>query len=257
MNDVNDSNVNDSNSENRDPISGAPGAHPVGVGVGGLAGGAAAGALAGTMFGPIGTLVGAAAGVIAGAAAGKGVAERIDPTVENEYWRNSYKDRPYVDATRDYDRDYASAYGLGLQARENSAGRTWDESEADLQKQWDSTRGESTLDWTQAKGAVQDSWDRADRTYNAYEQSDDYFRTRFDQAPFRTSEDSYDDYAPAYRYGTQQRYSAGNRSWDDNLENEFKEGWEKAKGNSKLTWERAKIAVKDAFGADEDFSRKR
>ena len=86
----------ESNDLNRDPITGAPGSHPVGVGVGGVAGGAAAGALAGTMFGPIGTLIGAAAGVVVGAAAGKGVAERIDPTGETEYWRDEYKNRPYV-----------------------------------------------------------------------------------------------------------------------------------------------------------------
>jgi hypothetical protein len=250
------SDIHESKSENRDPLTGAPGAHPVGVGVGGVAGGAAAGALAGSVLGPIGTLVGAAAGVIAGGAMGKGVAERIDPTAENEYWRNEYKERPYADASRDYDRDYATAYGLGLQARENSAGRTWDESEQDLRKQWDSARGDSTLEWAQAKGAVQDSWDRANRTYNAYEQGDDYFKTRFEQAPFRTKDDSFDDFGPAYRYGTQQRYAASDRSWDDTLENEFKEGWEAAKGNSRLTWERAKIAVKDAFGSDEDFGRK-
>ena len=41
---------------NRDPISGAPGAHPVGTGVGAIAGGAAAGAAVGTVAGPVGTL---------------------------------------------------------------------------------------------------------------------------------------------------------------------------------------------------------
>lgn len=80
---------------NRDPITGAPGSHPVGVGVGGIAGGAAAGALAGTVFGPLGTLIGAAVGVVAGAAAGKGVAERLDPTVESEYWRQEHQNRPH------------------------------------------------------------------------------------------------------------------------------------------------------------------
>lgn len=51
-------NVNDKreNSDlNRDPISGAPGSHPVGVGVGGV-GGAAAGAMIGAIGGPLGML---------------------------------------------------------------------------------------------------------------------------------------------------------------------------------------------------------
>jgi hypothetical protein len=50
---------------NLDPITGAPGAHPVGVGLGaaagGIAGGIAAGAAVGTVAaGPVGTVVGAA-----------------------------------------------------------------------------------------------------------------------------------------------------------------------------------------------------
>ena len=53
-------------SPNRDPITGAPGAHPIGTGVGALAGAVATGAAVGTVAGPIGTLARAAAGAIAG-----------------------------------------------------------------------------------------------------------------------------------------------------------------------------------------------
>ena len=42
---------------NRDPITDALGAHPVGTGVGALLGGAAAGAATGTVAGPVGTVV--------------------------------------------------------------------------------------------------------------------------------------------------------------------------------------------------------
>lgn len=65
---------------NRDPITGAPGAHPVGTAVGATAGGVAAGAAVGTVAGPVGTVIGAAVGAIAGGLAGKGVAEEVDPT---------------------------------------------------------------------------------------------------------------------------------------------------------------------------------
>ena len=68
-------------SAHRDPITGTPGAHPVGTGVGAVAGGVAAGAAAGTVVGPVGTVVGAAVGAVAGGLAGKGVAEKVDPTV--------------------------------------------------------------------------------------------------------------------------------------------------------------------------------
>ena len=67
-------------SANRDPITGTPGAHPVGTGVGAAAGGVAAGAAVGSVAGPVGTVVGAAVGAVAGGLAGKGVAEKIDPT---------------------------------------------------------------------------------------------------------------------------------------------------------------------------------
>lgn len=67
-------------SANLDPITGEPGAHPIGTGVGAVAGGMAAGAAVGTVAGPIGTAVGAAAGAVVGGLAGKGVAEKIDPT---------------------------------------------------------------------------------------------------------------------------------------------------------------------------------
>jgi hypothetical protein len=241
---------------NRDPISGAPGAHPVGVGVGGILGGAAAGAAAGTVLGPIGTLIGAAVGVVVGSAAGKGVAERIDPTVETEYWRGEYKNRPYVDASKDFDRDYATAYGFGLQAREVEPGRQWEEREAELEREWPSKRGSSTLEWSQAREAARDSWDRADRTFGAYSTSDEHFRSRFDSAPYRGPQDSYDDYAPAYRYGTRSRFSTdfGGRTWDDATENDLKLGWDQAKHHSRLSWDEAKGAVQDAFTSDEPFN---
>lgn len=70
-------------SANRDPITGAPGAHPVGTGVGAAAGGVAAGAAIGSVAGPVGTAVGAVGGAIAGGLTGKGVAEAADPTVND------------------------------------------------------------------------------------------------------------------------------------------------------------------------------
>jgi hypothetical protein len=71
-------------SSNRDPITGAPGAHPIGVGIGAAAGGIAAGAAAGTLAaGPVGTAVGAAVGAVVGGLTGKAVAEHYDPRSRN------------------------------------------------------------------------------------------------------------------------------------------------------------------------------
>ncbi len=56
-----------------DPITGEPGAHPLGVGVGAVGAGLA-GAAIGMVAGPVGALIGAAIGAVAGGLAGKEVA---------------------------------------------------------------------------------------------------------------------------------------------------------------------------------------
>lgn len=81
-------NMTEKRDANRDPITGAPGSHPVGTGLGAAAGGVAAGAAAGTVAGPVGTVVGAAVGAVVGGLAGKATAEAIDPTAEDAYWQD-------------------------------------------------------------------------------------------------------------------------------------------------------------------------
>ena len=50
---------------NADPITGEPGAHPVGTGLGAV-GGAATGATVGALGGPVGAVVGGAVGAVVG-----------------------------------------------------------------------------------------------------------------------------------------------------------------------------------------------
>lgn len=144
---------------NRDPISGAPGAHPIGTGVGAALGGAAAGAAAGTVVGPVGTVVGAAVGAIVGGLAGKGVAEAIDPTTEAAYWLENFRTRPYATDAASFD-DYGPAYGYGVTAYGKHSGQSFDEVEADLSRDWESARGQSNLTWNNARNATRDAWDR-------------------------------------------------------------------------------------------------
>jgi hypothetical protein len=149
----------DTTQANRDPLTGAPGAHPVGTGVGAAVGGAAAGAATGTVAGPVGTIIGAAVGAIVGGLAGKGVAEKIDPTVEDDYWRENYTGRPYVQTGDSYD-DYGPAYGYGVSSYQRLAGSTFEEAEPDLARGWNDARGPSTLEWDRARGAARDAWTR-------------------------------------------------------------------------------------------------
>ena len=163
MNKDNRDSAKDSNCDaNRDPISGTPGAHPIGVGVGAAAGGAATGAAVGTVAGPVGTLVGAAVGAVVGGLAGKSAAEAIDPTGEGTYWKANYNKEPYYEKGRSYD-DYANAYRTGYEGRARHNPRTFDEVEGDLQMDYNKHRGASGLTWDQSKHAARAAWDRVQR----------------------------------------------------------------------------------------------
>ena len=161
--------------ESRDPLSGEKGAHPVGTGVGaavggGLAGaalgaagaGAATGAAVGAGAGPVGMVVGSIGGAIAGALAGHAVAESINPTVEDDYWRQNYQSRPYVERGAAYD-EYRPAYRYGWESRGRHPDRQFHEVEPHLQSGWDQAREKSRLSWDKAKHAVRDAWDRVER----------------------------------------------------------------------------------------------
>lgn len=147
---------------NRDPVTGAPGSHPVGSGLG-AAGGAVAGAAVGTVAGPVGTVAGAVIGGIAGGLAGKGVAESVNPTIEDEYWRTNYRDREYVDASTPYE-EYQPAYRYGWESYPKYRGRKFDEVEPDLARDWAKARGETRLGWDKARNATRDAWHRVERS---------------------------------------------------------------------------------------------
>ena len=144
---------------NRDPITGTPGAHPVGTGVGAFVGGAAAGAASGAVAGPVGSVVGAVVGAVLGGLAGKQVAEGMDPTMEDAHWREHYASRPYVNSGASYD-DSGPAYGLGVAEFGRLPGRSFEEIEPDLGREWDARRGTSALPWDEAKPATRVAWQR-------------------------------------------------------------------------------------------------
>lgn len=158
---------------NRDPITGAPGSHPIGTGVG-AAGGGAAGAAAGAAIGSVvpgvgtavGGVVGAVVGATGGGLVGKGVAESIDPTAEEAYWRDNYKTRPYVSSEQTFD-DYAPAYRYGWEARSRYPDRKYNDVESDLERGWDKVKAKSRLGWEKAKAATRDAWEHVDRPSTA------------------------------------------------------------------------------------------
>lgn len=151
---------------NPDPITGQPGAHPVGTGLGAAAAGAAAGAAGGAVAGPAGVVVGAVVGAVAGGLAGKGVAEAIDPTVEDTYWRGHYAERPYYDRKTTYEA-YQPAYQYGWESQGKYPGRSFDEVEPELRQDWESAKDRSKLAWDKAKHASRDAWTRIEKSVAA------------------------------------------------------------------------------------------
>lgn len=145
---------------NRDPLTGQPGAHPIGTGLG-AGGGALAGATFGAMGGPFGAAAGAVAGAIAGGLAGSFAGEVVNPSIEEAYWRDNYQREPYYDNKHDFT-DYGPAYRAGIEARSRRV-ESFEAVEPELQARWESIKGQSRLSWEHAKHASRAAWDRLGR----------------------------------------------------------------------------------------------
>ena len=145
---------------NADPITDAPGSHPIETGIGAAVAGAATGMAVGLVAGPIGAAIGAAAGAIAGGYAGKGVGELIDPTTEDNWLRENFASRPYVKEGETFD-TYVSDYRYGGAAESKYAGKSFDEVEPELRLEYDSTPAAKARKWEHVRPAVSDAFSRS------------------------------------------------------------------------------------------------
>jgi hypothetical protein len=147
------------------------GEHPVGgavgAAVGAAAGAATAGAIEGAAIGSVAGVPGAAAGIIAGGLAGayigKGVAQEINPTTEDAYWSENYRNRSYISQGETYEA-YRPAYRYGVEGYSKYEGRDFDEVEPEFRKEWDIS-GQS-LPWEKARPATRDAYDRLRDRFN-------------------------------------------------------------------------------------------
>lgn len=155
------SNPKQPDDSNPDPITGAPGAHPVGVGVGAASAGAAGALIGGIVGGPVGAAIGAAVGSVTGGMAGKGLAESVNPTVEDAYWRENFSHRPYVQPGTSYD-DLRPAYQHGWEARSRYVGKGFGDAEPHLRRDWEGGPHGTRMDWEKAREAVRDAWERVE-----------------------------------------------------------------------------------------------
>ena len=109
--------------------------------------------------GPVGTAVGAAVGAVVGGLGGKAVAEGVNPTAEENYWRDNYQQEPYYRSGTTFD-DYAPAYRLGVDAPNRYGDRSFDDVESVMEHDYSTLRGQSRLEWEDAKHATRAAWDR-------------------------------------------------------------------------------------------------
>jgi hypothetical protein len=146
---------------NRDPLSGTPGAHPLGTGAGAVMGGLSGAAL-GTAAGPLGIVIGAAAGAVLGGLVGKNTAEEVNPTAEELFWKETYVQEPYYVQGRAFEY-YAPGFRAGWEGRVRHDGRTFEEAEPELQREYKQAASELDPDWREVSSAARAAWDRVER----------------------------------------------------------------------------------------------
>jgi hypothetical protein len=145
----------------RDPITGTPGAHPLGTGAGAASGAVAGGAAGLAVGGPVGGLIGAAVGAVAGGLAGKSAAEAFNPTAEEKFWKETFVREPYYVPGKNFEY-YAPAFRAGWEGRVLHDGRTFAEAEPALKSSYDLGRSELDPSWHDIRRAAQAAWNRVE-----------------------------------------------------------------------------------------------
>ena len=78
------------------------------------------------------------------------------------------------------------------------------------------------------------------------DEEDAYWRENFGSRSYVNADTTYEDYRPAYRFGAQSFSSYPGRPFEE-VDTELAQNWDKARGNSKLSWAHAKHAVRDSW----------
>lgn len=73
-----------------------------------------------------------------------------------------------------------------------------------------------------------------------------YWQEEHKNQAYFNSLETYDSYAPAYRFGIDAYNTFLGRSFDE-IEPQLAKQWDAARGTSRLTWDTAKLAVRDAY----------
>ena len=192
---------------------------------------------------------------------------------DDSYYRSHY-DTHLASSGVDYDSAKpAYSYGSEMRKSEMYRNRPWDDIEGDLRKGWDSrvegggtyagsstttssttTTGSATGDagaavggaWDKMKAAVRHGWDKITDD----DDNDAAYRSHWN-ATYSTATDgsTYDEYKPAYSYGSEmarnEKYRG--RQWND-VESDLRTDWDSRYANGgQSTWEKMKAAVRQGW----------
>ena len=84
------------------------------------------------------------------------------------------------------------------------------------------------------------------------EQQASYWRDQFQNEPYVTKGQKFDEYAPAYRTGYEGRSQYAGQRFDD-VENDLKRDYENIRGDSPLGWDKARQACRAAWDRADQF----
>ena len=84
------------------------------------------------------------------------------------------------------------------------------------------------------------------------DQQASYWRDQYQNEPYVTKGQKYDEYAPAYRTGYEGRSQYAGQRFDD-IENNLKRDYENNRGDSPLGWDKAKQACRAAWDRADQF----
>jgi hypothetical protein len=108
---------------------------------------------------------------------------RIDPELEDAYWRSVFWGEPYYRGDCSYEEDYAPAYCVGYIGFAQYGGR-FDDAEKSLCANWVRIKGDSRLTVDEAMQAIRAAWDRAGGArVTAREEDEELGQVSFTPAP--------------------------------------------------------------------------
>ena len=81
-----------------------------------------------------------------------------DWNLDERWWRENFRNRPYVTADRRFE-DYAPAYRFGYDAANRYRGKNWNDVEFNLSTDWEKYEGRGDSTWEKVKDSVRDAWD--------------------------------------------------------------------------------------------------